>query len=193
MPSPRCLTDPQHTAFLAWADTTRHIHRLPIGLMLLAGLRVSEALNLAWCDLQHLGTPKEALFLDLHVTKGKTSRTIPISQRLAEMIHAAWYFHAAPKFIAPAHYATAKTPNGVPVSVRTIERRVKGAGSSLFGIRLTPHMLRHTFATRLLRETDIRTVQEALGHARIQTTTIYTHVDQDRYRTAVNNIALPKP
>jgi integrase/recombinase XerC len=161
--------------------------------MLLAGLRVSEALALAWCDLQHLGAPKEALILDKHTTKNHRTRTIPISDRLADIINSAWNSHAAPNLIAAAHYATARTPNGLPVSVRTIERRVKGAGSTLFGITLTPHMLRHTFATRLLRETDIRTVQEALGHARIQTTTVYTHVDQARYRTAVNNIALPKP
>lgn len=55
--------------------------------------------------------------------------------------------------------------------------------------KLTPHKLRHTFATRLHQaQVDIKTIQELLGHASIATTQIYTHVEDSQKREAVGKL-----
>lgn len=172
----------------ALAATRRHPIPLAWHLMLQAGLRVGETRKLAWSDLIWQDEPKEALELDGSITKGGRPRTVPVSNKLAMEIITAWVNRAKPARLAPAHYALATKPNGRALCVRSIERAVAAIGHAAGGLTLTPHMLRHTFATRLLRVTNLRTVQLALGHARIGTTEIYTHPNQDDLRRAISQI-----
>ena len=87
------------------------------------------------------------------------------------------------------------TTAGRPVDPQQIKRDCRRLGERIGArFRLTPHVLRRTFATRALRASgDIRSVQVLLGHASIQTTEVYTHVDEDGLRALVESTALDPP
>jgi len=73
---------------------------------------------------------------------------------------------------------------GGPLTVRSVDRIVKSYGLKA-GLRVTPHMLRHSFATHLLDNgADIRAIQEMLGHEALSTTQVYTHVTAGRLKEA---------
>lgn len=184
----RIIPDDQLPKYNAHVARRKHPTPLAWHLMLQAGLRVGEVVRLAWCDLLWQAAPKDAIEIDAAIAKGGRARTVPVSRRLAEEIETVWTNYGRLWQFAPAHYALARRPNCKPVAVRTIERSIEGIGRDVAGTKLTPHMLRHTFATRLLRVTNLRTVQMALGHARISTTEIYTHPNQDDLRKAISQV-----
>ncbi len=173
------------------ADQEGHPTAIAVSLMLHAGLRVGEVCHLRWEALIHDDQVKTVLRLQHHCTKGKHERSIPISEQLAAFIRARWYALTDRDHINHRDYITANRPHGPPVTPRTLQRNIKQLGQRTLGMHLTPHMLRHTFATRLLRVTNLRTVQEALGHAKLNTTQIYTHVTIDDMTKAINDVPAP--
>lgn len=181
----RLIPADQLPLLTSYAETCRHPYPLCWHIMLQAGLRVSELCSLSWCDVIHNHNPKTALELDKYCTKEHRHRIIPINRTLADAIRIAWTEYAHPHNFAPANILTASRPNGRGLSPRSIQRAIQQIGRHEIGLHLTPHMLRHTFATRLLKVSDLRTVQEALGHRRVSTTEIYTHVNQDDLRQAI--------
>lgn len=175
---------------LRWAiDHQRQPYRLAMALMIDAGLRVGETIKLAWVDVAWLGKPKTILEVPATAAKGHHVRRLPITPWLAEQITTALATTYTPQSLSPADYLLATSPNGGPPSVRTIERVVAALGRDAIGQRITPHTLRHTFATRLLEVSDLRCVQEALGHRRVNTTQIYTHPSPDRLHAALCKMA----
>jgi integrase/recombinase XerD len=168
-----------------WMHKEKQPIRLCMALMLYCGIRLSETVATCWADITHLGEPKSALVIDKDMSKTGRLRTIPIGPVLAEEIRAAWIHWAQPKRLQLIHSIAARTALGNPISNRQIERRVEHIGKVALSRRLTPHMLRHTFATRLLKVTNIRAVQDMLGHQKLTTTQIYTHPDQEQLRQAI--------
>lgn len=161
-------------------------YTLAFWTMLEAGLRVSEACHLAWADVIHENHARPALRLSRDWTKTKRERTIPISNRLAAVYDYHWQTHARPNDLTPAAHLFARSTGSGGLSPRSIQRRLAAISTTATGINITPHALRHTFATRLLRVSDLETVRVLLGHARITTTQIYLHTDTDALAAAVN-------
>jgi integrase len=157
-------------------------------LMLHTGIRVGELVQLAWCDLVWGDAPKTALNLDATITKRHRARIVPIDAILHERIAAIWQGPANARGLSLAEYVLAPHTGATPITVRTIERRLAHIGHELGIPPLTPHMLRHTFATRLLRVSNLAVVQAALGHKRISTTAIYTHPDINDLQAAIARI-----
>jgi integrase/recombinase XerD len=143
-----------------------------------SGLRLSELKNLRLEQL-HL----DAGFINV-IGKGNKERVVPVGRTAVTALNR--YIEVGrPKLITPKSPANVfLTKRGTPFAAVTlwlhIKNRVRRAG---MGRNITPHMLRHSFATHLLEHgADLRVIQELLGHANISTTEIYTHVTGSRLR-----------
>ncbi len=138
------------------------------------GLRISEALSLTPADF----SDKNAT--SIYVTgKGEKTRLVPVIPAVHEAIDD--YLSCCP-FILPPDQPLFRGVRGGKLQRAIVERAVQQLRASL-GLpdSVTPHALRHSFATHLLsRGGDLRTIQELLGHASLSTTQIYTGVDTDR-------------
>lgn len=184
----RIIPDEQIPKLTAAAAALPHPYPLAFYLMLHTGIRVGETVKLAWGDLIYANQPKTALDLTADMTKRHRSRVIPINATLQDRILAAWLGPARHRNFALANSALAPRPSSRPVTTRSIERRFQSAARRAGDFYLTPHMLRHTFATRLLRVSNLAVVQQALGHQRISTTAIYTHPTIDDLKTAIDDM-----
>jgi integrase/recombinase XerD len=162
----------------------------PIGLRDLAmlevlystGLRVSELLNLRISDIDmRIGCVR-------CIGKGDKERLVPIGRKAIAAVEQ-WLAQGRPKFARPA----SPPPHNQVLFLTSIGRRLSRVGiwkilheyGMRLGLRgrLTPHKLRHSFATHLLEGgADLRSVQLMLGHADISTTQIYTHVVEERLK-----------
>jgi len=142
-----------------------------------SGLRVGEvaSLSLASVDLERGRV--------LVMGKGSKEREVPMSEHA--VVAVARYLQAGRPFLATSGVASDAlflNLRGRPIGPRDVRAMVEQYGARILaGRRVTPHTLRHSFATHLLEGgADIRAVQELLGHATVATTQRYTHVSRSR-------------
>jgi integrase/recombinase XerD len=180
---PKVLTREQVTRLLAQPKGTEPLalrDRALLELMYACGLRISEArdLQLGELDLQ------EGM-LRAH-GKGSKQRLVPVGRPAVRAL-AAYLARGRPALVgarAESHLFVnyrggALTRQG---AYKIIQGHARGAGLQR---RMSPHTLRHTFATHLLAGgCDLRSLQELLGHADLATTQIYTHLSADRLKQA---------
>src|SRR5205807_3427934 len=118
------------------------------------------------------------------VGKGSKERVVPIGREAADALRR-YLAHGRPyldKRHRPELLLNAKGGGLTRAGAFLVLRRLAG-GAGLEPERVHPHLLRHSFATRLLEGgADLRSVQEMLGHADLATTELYTHVDRDYLR-----------
>jgi integrase/recombinase XerD len=132
-----------------------------------AGLRVSEVANLKVSDID-----SGRMTLRVEQGKGQRDRTVMLSPRLLELLREWWHAARPQVWLFPG-----QNPIN-PITPRQLNRAVTAA-KDLAGIskRVSPHTLRHSFATHLLEQgADIRVIQVLLGHAKLETTALYTRV-----------------
>ena len=178
---PKTLSEAQVEALLAAPDVEAPLglrDRAMLELLYASGLRVSELVTL---KTVHVGFAEGAL----HVTgKGAKERLVPFGEEALRWIER-YAAEARPAILGGrSSEALFVTARGGPMTRQMFWKLLK-AHALRAGITapLSPHTLRHAFATHLLNHgADLRAVQMLLGHADISTTTIYTHVARERLK-----------
>ena len=142
--------------------------RLVVVIADACGLRVSELASLRSCDID-----EARRLLHVHAGKGRKDRLVPLSDSLLSYIAAYQRLHAPGEWLFPGER------RGTHVGTRTIQRVAAAATATGLVKHVTPHILRHCFATHHLEaRTDLRTVQSLLGHGSIGTTIRYHHMSR---------------
>jgi integrase/recombinase XerD len=136
--------------------------------MYACGLRISEAATL------EVGAIDGANLLLRIIGKGDKERLVPLPQPVLHDLRGLWRTHRNPRWLFP-NRSGANSINQ-QVLCRTFKAAARAVGITR---RVTPHSLRHSYATRLLESgVDTRVVQILLGHVNIATTAIYTHLTE---------------
>jgi integrase/recombinase XerD len=149
-----------------------------VELLYSSGLRVSELVTLRVEDLNFGGG-----FLRV-VGKGSKERVVPVSRRALEKVKR--YIKEFRPALLKKRYSEYLflTGRGAPMTRQRFWQAIKAFGKQI-GIELSPHTMRHSFATHLLEGgADLRSLQKMLGHSDISTTQIYTKVTMERIRKA---------
>jgi integrase/recombinase XerC len=185
---PRFLTEPEANSLASGSDEASDLgirDRAIIELLYATGMRVGELCGLRLADIDI-----EACVIRV-VGKGNRERVVlagqPAVRALSEYLE-----RARPHLVRERAYdgdAVFLGKRGAPIDPRQVRRIVDRQAKVLVGgDGLSPHMLRHTFATHLLANgADLRSVQELLGHKNIATTQIYTHVTRAEIRKAYDS------
>lgn len=176
---PRVLGEREVEALLEAPDEEDRLglrDRAMLETLYATGLRVSELVNLEIGQLD-----LEGGFL-LAFGKGSKERVVPVGER-AERWLRRWLSEGRPQLAKGRHGAVFVSNRGGPMTRQAFFLRLRRYGRQVGIEELSPHVLRHSFATHLLEHgADLRAVQMMLGHADISTTQIYTHIHQQRLK-----------
>lgn len=174
---PTFLADDEPEAILRAADTERDRILLMCGLYL--GLRVSEICKLR---VEHLDFRRRLAFI--REAKGGKDRVLPIPARFVGPLRG-WCGKRREGYVFPSPRGGRLKSRAVQLLIKRLAARA-GLRGALEPRRVTPHKLRHAFASRMLeRGADINAVKEAMGHGDISTTAVYLHTSPERLRAAM--------
>jgi site-specific recombinase XerD len=135
-----------------------------------AGLRLSECLHLRVGDVN-----SGRMVLEVRAGKGAKDRYVPLSESLLRLLRAYWVIRRPHDILFPGDRP------GKPLDASTVQKRFKAAVRRAdISKRVTPHSLRHAFATHMLEDgVHVRALQRILGHSSLSTTTVYLHCTEE--------------
>lgn len=165
----------------ALIDNTNNIkHKCIVSLLYSAGLRRSELLNLMIEDID-----SKRMLIRINGGKGKKDRMTLLSESVLKDLREYYRLYRPRKYLFEGLAGVKYSPESV---LKIVQRASKKARINR---KVTPHMLRHSFATHLLENgTDIRHIQLLLGHSSTKTTEIYTYVADNSFRLIKNPLDL---
>ena len=149
-------------------------HRVMLMVTYSGGLRASEVTHLLVVDID-----SQRMVIHVQAGKGKKDRYVPLSPKLLDALRSYWVIDKPRPFLFPG------VDPQRPISRLTLTR-VCGNAARAAGLekRITPHTLRHAFATHLIESgEDLLTIQQLLGHGAIRTTARYLHISTEKLRS----------
>src|SRR5262245_37126322 len=177
-PLPVIVSEEEVARLIESASTS--YHRVILMTLYATGLRREELCRLKVADID-----SQRMVVHVHQGKGNKDRDVTLSPRLLEVLRAYWKWRKPKTYLFPSLY---RTNPEQPIDSKTVWYAVRQAARRA-GIKkkVSPHTLRHSWATHLLeRGTDLKTIQVLLGHFDLEATTIYLHLSQ-RHMQSVNN------
>lgn len=161
-----------------------HKHRTLLTTLYACGLRVSEGTHLRVADID-----SRRMLVQVRCGKGQKDRVVPLSPMLLALLREWWKAARPTEWLFPGQ-------GGRPLSVPSAQKSCQAAAEKAgLAKRVSPHTLRHSYATHLLEAgVDLATLQKLLGHASLSTTLRYTHVAQPRLLATPSPLdLLPRP
>ncbi len=178
--TPKFLTEQQQTNLLKSCSSQKY--QVIILLMLDCGIRVTETVRL---QFKHFNFMENYVIIESLKKRGKNHvRKIPLTQRLLDVLSNYWQ---ELKTNEPDNYLFPPSSQSKQkhLSRKQVWRKIKKLSNG----QVYPHMLRHTFATRVVNNgNELRVAKELLGHQSIATTEIYTHVSGQQVKMAIESI-----
>jgi len=158
-------------------------YKAALGTAYGAGLRVSEVVALKVSDID-----STRMLIRVEQGKGRKDRHAMLSPQLLELLRAWWREGKRRGVMLPQGWLFPGRNPVMPLSTRQLNRAVHAAAQAAeISKRVTPHTLRHSFATHLLeQDIDIRVIQVLLGHAKLETTALYARVATNTIRAVMS-------
>jgi integrase/recombinase XerD len=176
------VLSPDEVARLLSATTCLK-HRAALSVAYGAGLRVAEVAALKVTDID-----SKRMLLRVELGKGGRDRNAMLSPDLLALLRAWWKEGRQQGVMQADGWLFPGQTRNKPISTRQLARVVKDAASTAqISKNVSPHTLRHSFATHLLEDgVDIRVIQVLLGHAKLENTAFYTKVATRTVRTVIS-------
>jgi site-specific recombinase XerD len=179
---PTVLSREQVTRLLECIPNTKH--RVLVMTAYATGLRLSELTHLEVGDID-----SSRMLVRVRQGKGQKDRVVPLSRRLLDELRTYWKAARPRRLLFPG--SRPERPVHDTLVQRAIKEAARRAGIAK---NVSPHVLRHSFATHLLEAgTDLRTLQRILGHTSLSTTALYTHVTLARLQATISPLDLLPP
>ena len=176
---PTVLSQEEVTRLIGAAPN--RMHRTLLMLLYGTGMRRTEASRLKVSDID-----SQRMVIHIQQGKGLRDRDVPLTPKLLEVLRDYWRWKKPRVYLFPSKIGDPGIEQ--PISDKTIWNACRAAATRA-GInkKLSPHTLRHRFATHLLESgADLRTIQLLMGHERLEDTTIYLHLSQRHLHAAIN-------
>ena len=183
----RSLTENQYAVFMTLLPNIQIRDQCIMLFLLHAGLRNGEVCSLNWEDI----CINQDIFHTIRIINGhsrkKSFRYVNLTQKLLSVVkdYQTWFMSKYGIEDPNSPFLITRNQKG-RINQRDVQRIVTNFTKQNLQEAFCPHCLRHTFATRLLKCTNIRVVQQLLGHDSLTSTQIYTHPSSEDRKDAIN-------